>query len=118
MEIRTAYRYAGEIMRVVDGDTVDVRMDLGFDVHVTERVRLLGVDTPERFTDPGREAIAYVYLWLNTESGASHRVVVETRKARDTDKYGRYLGRVFAASGACLNDDLLRFGYAKVYPLT
>ena len=49
------FEYQAQIIRVVDGDTIDVLIDLGFDMHVKERVRLAGVDTPESRTRDDRE---------------------------------------------------------------
>jgi len=101
------YTYNAIVDRWVDGDTVDLRVDLGFTVWVKQRFRLSNIDTPER-----GEA-----LWHEARNRASElapsgsTVVVQSHK---TDKYGRYLG-VIIANGESVNDKLLAEGLAKVY---
>ena len=103
-----------EIMRIVDGDTVDVLLDLGFDIHRKERVRILGIDAPEtRTTDEnekkfGTEAKAYVVSWF-----AKHpKITVRTTK---DDKYGRILGEFFDSEGRNLSHSIVEDGYAWEY---
>lgn len=109
----TAYIYAATVTRVVDADTLDLTADLGFSIRVSMRVRLLAVNAPETRTEAGRLATSYVRSWLETHG---HDVQMHTRKPRDHDKYGRYLARIIAADGACLNDELLQAGHAVEYP--
>lgn len=91
------YIYKAELIRVVDGDTVDLIIDLGFDTFRRERFRLYGVDAPEINTAAGKEAKA----WLIGVLGPYGAIYVETiqlsTKAK-RDKYGRFL--------AVLYDDL------------
>lgn len=100
-------------VRAVDGDTIDVIIDAGFRSTRTERLRLLGVNTPELHgasRAAGLAAKAYVEAWLAAAGGAAWPLVLRTEKS---DEFGRYLGRVWRASdGACLNDDLLSSGHA------
>lgn len=100
-----AYRYRATISRWVDGDTFDARVDLGFTVHVEQRFRLAGLDTPERGRPGATEARDYC-----AAQGAE--VTIESVRP---DKYGRYLARVHLADGRVLNDDLLARGLARAY---
>jgi len=104
------YEYAGEITRVVDGDTVHARVDLGCDVRLDMTLRLYGIDTPELPTPEGIAAKD----WLAGE--LTGRVVIRTLKDR-REKYGRYLAIIFAhgTEAESANDALVRLGLARVY---
>lgn len=105
------YEYNAVILRVVDGDTVDVNADLGFDVHFNIRLRLSGINAPEISTQEGKDTTAYVRSVLPL--GA--KVVIKTTKDRK-DKYGRYLAEiVFPETGEVLNQILLQKGLAVTY---
>jgi micrococcal nuclease len=98
-------------IRAVDGDTVDVEVDGGFGNRRVERLRLLGVDTPERGQPGYREATEHVACWLGSDS--DWPLLIETEKS---DAFGRYLALVWRASdGQCLNDDLIESGHAVPY---
>lgn len=108
------YEYEAICERVVDGDTVDLAIDLGLNVWVKERVRLHGIDTPETFGvkkgsaeyEAGKKATARVQeLILN------RMVRVETIKDRK-GKYGRYIARIWLLDGTCLNSLLVSEGLA------
>jgi micrococcal nuclease len=97
------------VHKVVDGDTIDADIDLGFDISLTKRIRLAGVDTPEsRTTDAKEKALGLeVKEWLKKK-------LVKTELPDSTEKYGRILGRLFA-DGVCLNDRMIAEGYAWEY---
>ena len=105
-----------EIVRVVDGDTVDVSIDLGFDLTKLERVRLAGIDTPESRTKDlaekhmGYEAKAYLTELLD----AADDLIVKTEK---DGKFGRMLGWFFnnKFSIYSINEQLIDEGYAWKY---
>lgn len=110
------FLYQGRADRVVDGDTIDMHLDLGFQIQRTVRLRLAGVDTAEIYGVPresdeavlGREQAAFVREWLATRSGAASAdpwpFIVDTFKDR-TGKYGRYVATIEAKTdGAVLND--------------
>tara|TARA_R110000851_G_scaffold306333_1_gene464649 strand:- start:275 stop:697 length:423 start_codon:yes stop_codon:yes gene_type:complete len=88
------YEYSCKVKRVVDGDTVDVVIDLGFDIHYSSRVRLYGIDTPEsRTRDKDEKARGFIskdFLksWLDKGD-----VVIRTRKDKK-GKFGRVLGEM------------------------
>lgn len=105
------YVYNAKVIRVIDADTVQVTIDLGFSIYTHQTVRLSGIDAPERGTDLGKEASKYVRNLLPL--GAS--IILESQKSED-DKYGRYLARViFPETKECLNDILLAKGLAIPY---
>jgi micrococcal nuclease len=103
------YTYYGTIVHVVDGDTVDVELDLGFDVKIRQRVRILGINCAERFTDEGKLATELVKKW------AGYKVVVSTEK-NTYDKYGRYVASISDETGFSLEKLLLSHGLATPYP--
>lgn len=91
------YRYDAEVTNVVDGDTMDVKLDLGFNISKTVRVRLNGVDTNEIFGVPKdseeyEKGIAQK-KFVEDFAYNSNALIVETLKD-DTGKYGRYLARI------------------------
>lgn len=110
------YVYRATVERVVDGDTLDLNISLGFKVHVHERVRLIGVDTPETYGvkkesqeyQDGMKAKARV-----EELVLGQEVTIKTQKDK-TGKYGRYLAEIFYGdSGVSLGETLLIEGLAK-----
>ena len=90
------YEYACKVERVVDGDTVDVVLDLGFDILYKSRVRLYGIDTPESRTrnkdEKARGKMAAAYLEDAINNG--NTVVIQTKLKDSRGKYGRVLGNV------------------------
>ena len=94
------YTYAAKLLEVIDGDTVDLFIDLGFGVHVKERCRLYGIDAPEMPTEAGKAAKAYLESLLGAATG---ELFVATRKMtrkpkEKTDKYGRYLAVLYVGA--------------------
>jgi micrococcal nuclease len=100
------FTYNAIVERVIDGDTVDVHIDLGFDIWHSVRLRLSGLDAPEMATDAGKTAKRFVKDALEGES-----VTITTSK---TDKYGRYLAEIFVR-GNSFNKSLLDLGFAVPY---
>jgi len=91
------YIYKAELVRVVDGDTVDLIIDLGFDTSRKERFRLYGIDAPEMNTQAGKEAKKWLEdALMPLEAIYVQTLQLETKAKRD--KYGRFL--------AVLYDDL------------
>lgn len=112
------YEYKVRVNEVIDGDTIDVTIDLGFDIFTNKRIRLAGVDCPEsRTTDLhekklGTEAKEY----LKQLVGNAGNVVVKTLATDMYEKYGRVLGKVYIESSAIsVNDLLISHGYAWSY---
>lgn len=114
--------YGATVLNVVDGDTIDLMIDLGFDIHRKIRVRLYGVNTPESRTkdlkekELGLKAKEFTKDWLS-----KHKWVFVNTIPDKNDKYGRILAQIFSSeeitdpSTACLNKDIIQSGYAREY---
>lgn len=122
MQLEPTYTYAAYVTRIVDGDTLDVSIDLGFKVWVKERVRLFMVNTPETYGvkkeseeyQRGMAAKEFVEDWLG--QSPDRRVILRSvdGKPLGQGKYGRWLAEVERASdGASLNQALLESGHAE-----
>lgn len=110
--------YVKKVAKVVDGDTIDVDIDLGFDISFSSRVRLAGIDTPEsRTTDKMEKALGLeAKAYLKHEIEAAKSVVIKTEKMDSSEKYGRILGWVFLdGSNKSLNEKMIEDGYAWGY---
>ena len=110
--------YVKEVTRIVDGDTIDVIIDLGFDVMFKSRVRMAGIDAPEsRTRDLDEKKLgleAKEYLKHAIESATD--IVIKTEKMNSSEKYGRILGWVFLdGSDISINDEMIQKGYAWGY---
>ena len=107
-----------KVLRVVDGDTIDVDIDLGFNVSYTQRVRLAGIDTPEsRTTDLKEKALGLeVKEYLKHSLEGAEDVVIQTEKPDSSEKYGRILGWLFINDDeVSLNEKMINEGYAWEY---
>jgi len=110
--------YVKKVTKVVDGDTIDVEIDLGFDISFSSRVRLAGIDTPEsRTTDKMEKALGLeAKAYLKHEIEAAKSVVIKTEKMDSSEKYGRILGWVFLDGAlVSLNEKMIADGYAWGY---
>jgi micrococcal nuclease len=110
--------FVKEVKNVVDGDTIDVIIDLGFDILFSSRVRLAGIDTPEsRTTDKAEKALgleAKEYLKKQLKDAKS--VVIRTEKMDSSEKYGRILGWVYInGESESINNKMINDGYAWGY---
>lgn len=110
--------YVKKVVKIVDGDTIDVDIDLGFDISFFSRVRLAGIDTPESRTRDlfekalGLEAKEY----LKHAIDSAKTVVIKTEKSDSSEKYGRILGWVFLdGSDVSINEEMIRVGHAWEY---
>lgn len=107
-----------KVTNVVDGDTVDVDLDLGFNISYSQRVRLAGIDTPESRTSDkfekslGLEAKDY----LKSKLKDATIVVIKTEKPDSSEKYGRILGWIYVdGNTVSVNDQMIEDGYAWGY---
>lgn len=110
--------YVRKVENVVDGDTIDVLIDLGFDILFASRVRLAGIDTPESRTSDKAEKIlgleAKEYLKKQLKDAKS--VVIRTEKMDSSEKYGRILGWVYInGESESINNKMINDGYAWGY---
>ena len=110
------YQYKAKVDRVVDGDTMDLIIDLGFKITTNQRIRLAGIDTPETYNvkreseeyKKGKAAKDFVVKRL---ADNNNEVVIETDKL--TGKFGRYIGTIHLAdSEVSLNEELVDKGFA------
>ena len=101
------YTYLATVDNIVDGDTVDVNIDLGFKLYNKQRIRLYGIDTPERGQPLYDEAKARTTELLLGK--------VLTLKTYKVSKFGQYLGAFLLDDGRIVNDILVAEGLAKPY---
>ena len=110
------YEYACKVDRVVDGDTIDVVLDLGFDILYRCRVRLYGIDTPESRTrdkdEKVRGKLASAFLKDSVKKGK--KVIIETKLKDSKGKFGRVLGNVIV-DGLNLNQVMIDNFLAVAY---
>ena len=111
-----------EINRVLDGDTIDVTIDLGFDLFKKERVRVAGVDTPEKRTRDleekalGIDATNWLKEKLEGALAGDDDLVIRTELVGGVGKYGRLLGWLYLGDGSLsLNEQMIEEGYAWAY---
>jgi micrococcal nuclease len=107
-----------EITKVVDGDTIDADIDLGFDISLTKRIRLAGVDTPESRTSDANEKKYGLQSkeWLKYKVENAKDILIKTELPDSTEKYGRIIGHLFVNDQeTSLNDQMIVEGYAWPY---
>lgn len=106
------YNYEGICTKVVDGDTIRAKINLGFRLTFEDNFRLAGIDTPElRAKDPEVKSKAYAAKEYLKERLLDKAIVIHTRKA---GKYGRYLATVYC-EGKNINIEMVDEGYARIY---
>ena len=110
------------IDKVVDGDTIDVTIDLGFDLFKKERVRVAGVDTPEKRTRNleekalGLDATAWIKDHLEGAIDGDDDLIIRTELDGGVGKYGRLLGWLYIGDATVsLNEQMIDEGYAWAY---
>ena len=111
-----------KINKVVDGDTIDVTIDLGFDLYKKERVRIAGVDTPEKRTRNleekalGIDATNWLKEKLDTTIAGDDELTIRTELVGGVGKYGRLLGWLYIGDSILsLNEQMITEGYAWPY---
>ena len=110
------------IDKVVDGDTIDVTIDLGFDLYKKERVRIAGIDTPEKRTRDleekklGIDATNWMKGTLEDTINGEHELTIRTELKGGVGKYGRLLGWLYVGDEEkSLNEQMIDEGYAWCY---
>jgi len=106
------------ITNVVDGDTIDVDIDLGFDISFNSRVRLAGIDTPESRTTDKAEKILGLEAkeYLKKKLKDAKTIIIKTEKIDSSEKYGRILGWLYINEDTIsVNDHMINDGYAWAY---
>ncbi len=105
-------------LAVIDGDTIDVDIDLGFDISITKRVRLAGIDTPESRTSDKYEKTLGLEskAMLKQKLSAAELIVIRTEKPNSSEKFGRVLGWLFLdGDKTSFNETMIASGYAWSY---
>ena len=104
--------------KVVDGDTIDADIDLGFDISISKRIRLAAIDTPESRTSDKYEKV----LGLQSKEWLKHRlkdatdIIIRTELPDSTEKYGRIIGHLYInGEEMSLNNQMIVEGYAWTY---
>ena len=111
-----------QIDKVLDGDTIDVTIDLGFDLFKKERVRVAGVDTPEKRTrdleekELGIDATNWLKKELEDVLAGDDELIIRTELVGGVGKYGRLLGWLYVGDEELsLNEQMIEQGYAWAY---
>ena len=114
---KTDFSYRiNKVVKVIDGDTIDVIIDLGFDILHRARVRLYGIDTPESRTRDKEEKIRGILSknYLKDALKNGQKLVIKTHKGNETGKFGRILGEIFI-DDINFNLKMCSEGYAVSY---
>ena len=119
MSLRDPYIYRiKQITKVIDGDTIDADIDLGFDISLSKRIRLAAVDTPESRTADANEKKYGLESkeWLKHKVENAKNILIKTELPDSTEKYGRIIGHLFINDQEkSLNDQMIVEGYAWTY---
>ena len=119
MSLKDPYIYRiKQILKVVDGDTIDASIDLGFDISLEKRIRLAAIDTPESRTSDANEKKYGLESkeWLKHKVENAKDILIKTELPDSTEKYGRIIGHLFINDQeTSLNDQMVVEGYAWTY---
>ena len=119
MSLKDPYIYRiKQIIKVVDGDTIDADIDLGFDISLSKRIRLAAVDTPESRTADANEKKYGLESkeWLKHKVENAKNILIKTELPDSTEKYGRIIGHLFINDQeTSLNNQMIIEGYAWTY---
>ena len=105
------YNYEAKVTRVVDGDTVDCDIDLGFGIHTHQRIRLAGINAPERYTNEGKAATQWLIQQL-----VKYDLEIVLTVEKNRGKYGRWIGWL-RCQDELINDLIVQKGHARPYLL-
>lgn len=104
--------------RIVDGDTIDVTIDLGFSININQRVRVAGIDSPEKRTrDAAEKALGIdATEWMTKRINEAPELIIKTAVEGSMGKYGRVLGWLFVGKDdVSLNEQMINEGFAWKY---
>ena len=111
------YQYKAKVEKIVDGDTIDVVIDLGFKITTFQRIRMAKINTPETYnvkkdSEEYQKGLASKNYVEQRIAANNNEILLETERV--TEKYGRYIGTIYLAdSTTSLNDELVEKGLAK-----
>ena len=106
------------VNRIVDGDTIDVTIDLGFSININQRVRVAGIDSPEKRTrDAAEKALGLdATEWMTKRLEKAPELIIKTAVEGSMGKYGRVLGWLFVGEeDISLNEQMINEGFAWKY---
>ena len=106
------------VNRIVDGDTIDVTIDLGFSININQRVRVAGIDSPEKRTrDAAEKALGLdATEWMTKRLEKAPELIIKTAVEGSMGKYGRVLGWLFVGEDdVSLNEQMINEGFAWKY---
>ena len=106
------------VNRIVDGDTIDVTIDLGFSININQRVRVAGIDSPEKRTrDAAEKALGIdATEWMTKRLEKAPELIIKTAVEGSMGKYGRVLGWLFVGEeDVSLNEQMINEGFAWKY---
>lgn len=106
------WTYRATVIGWIDGDTVDLKVDLGFQVTITERFRILGIDTPEKNRYLSRVAGVAAQQFAETLAPSGTQLIIRTEK---DDSFGRWLADVELPGGENFSNIMLKSGHAVQY---
>lgn len=107
-----------EIFKVIDGDTIDASIDLGFGIYLTKRIRLACIDTPESRTTNVKEKLMGLESkdWLKHRVENAQSILIKTELPDSTEKYGRIIGHLYInGEETSLSTQMIDAGYALLY---
>ena len=107
-----------EIYKVIDGDTIDASIDLGFGIYLTRKIRLAGIDTPESRTTNAKEKIMGLESkeWIKRRLEFAKDILIKTELPDSTEKYGRIIGHLYInGEETSLSTQMIDAGYALLY---
>lgn len=109
------YQYNATLLNIIDGDTLDMDIDMGFNVRIKQRLRLIGINTPELNSkdQAAREEAFKAKQFVQASLTIGGSYVIKTHKG---DKYGRLLAELYLTPSETLNDLLLQSKLAVLYP--
>ena len=113
------YKYSAVVVKIVDGDTLDCIIDMGFKITTNQRIRLSKINTPETYrrkkdSDEYKAGMAAKNYVKDRLKANKNKFIIETEK--DPGVFGRYLGTIWLKdSEISLNDELLEAGHATLY---
>lgn len=109
------YEYRAKLIKVIDGDTVDLDIDLGFNVHINPmRFRLAGLNAPEKNSKNVAERAAAATASATLEALLKDSPLVVKTEKDSQEKYGRYLANIWVGT-LCVNVEMIRLGHATAY---
>ena len=116
------YIYKAKLDRVIDGDTIDVNIDLGFDIQIKKRIRFVGINTPESRTRDLEEKARGLAAKDRVKAILAENDIF-TIESQEIGKYGRVLGKIYLSridgrdslTQICLNDQLIKEGHGVEY---